>query len=176
MDTIQRSEMVLWIFVGSLSCAWCFTGCASAYKPFGFGGGYREEQLSDAVYRVSFSGNVYTAPKQVHDYLLRRCAELALQSGYAYFTISDELQHTQSNQTDSDSDNVEPEQQMRDGYTSERTSVGMGPAIVVQPQKLDKRTDSCVMHGYKKGTQPREAIDAAVVFGQAGQREDMSRN
>ena len=63
------------------------SGCATAYKPNGLGGGYSDMALSDDTYKVSFRGNGYSSPELVQTYLLRRCAELTLQNGYKYFII-----------------------------------------------------------------------------------------
>lgn len=63
--------------------------CASPtpYQPADGDFGYREQQIEDNRYRVSFAGNSATDRKTVENYLLYRAAELTVQSGHDYFTI-----------------------------------------------------------------------------------------
>lgn len=65
-------------------------GCATSYHKSNFNGGYSETQLSENIFRVSFSGNDYTGGERVADFVLLRSAELALQNGYAFFAVIDE--------------------------------------------------------------------------------------
>jgi hypothetical protein len=65
------------------------SGCATSYKPDGFLGGYSEVQLSEKIWKVSFSGNGYTNPRRAEDLALLRSAELTLKSGYRYFSLMD---------------------------------------------------------------------------------------
>ncbi len=64
-------------------------GCATAYGPQSFSGGYSEVQLNNRVYEVTFSGNGFTSAKTVQNNLLRRCAELAQRGGFPYFLLID---------------------------------------------------------------------------------------
>ena len=63
------------------------SGCATAYKPIGFTGGYSDTQLGDNIFRVSFRGNGYTSSERATDFSLLRSAELALDHGFKYFVI-----------------------------------------------------------------------------------------
>ena len=65
------------------------TGCASAYKPEGFGGGFSETQLDTNVFRVSFRGNGYTRAERAEELALLRSAELTLSNGFTHFAIID---------------------------------------------------------------------------------------
>ncbi len=65
------------------------TGCATPYQSKGFTGGFDETQLSPEVYRVSFQGNAYVAAETVADYVMLRCAELTVESGFQYFVVVD---------------------------------------------------------------------------------------
>lgn len=69
------------------------SGCATRYKKLEKNAGYSEEKINDRVYKVSFQGNTHTSDEKVHNYFMRRCAEIALEHHYAYFVIieSDEL-------------------------------------------------------------------------------------
>jgi hypothetical protein len=49
------------------------------------GTGYSDAQLSATRYRVTFTGNSVTSREQVEDFLLRRAAEVTLQSGFSHF-------------------------------------------------------------------------------------------
>jgi hypothetical protein len=64
------------------------SGCATPYQSNGIRGGYNEVQLDKNVFRVSFQGNAYTAPRKVTDYILLRSAELTLQNGFRYFQVA----------------------------------------------------------------------------------------
>jgi hypothetical protein len=72
-------------------------GCTTAtpYQPEGPGqrvaGGYSEERLAEARYRVNFAGNSLTSRDRVEGYLLYRAAELTVQNGYDWFLIIDRL-------------------------------------------------------------------------------------
>ena len=66
-------------------------GCGqpTSYQPAADGYGYREQQIEQNRYRVSFAGNELTAADTVQNYLLYRAAELTLDRGYDYFTVVD---------------------------------------------------------------------------------------
>lgn len=78
------------------ACIWIgaaliLTACATAtpYKPAGKSGyGYRQEQLENNRYRVSFIGNDHTPIDTVQNYLLYRAAQITLSSGNDYFIIT----------------------------------------------------------------------------------------
>lgn len=54
-------------------------------------GGYSEQQLGEARYRVNFVGNSLTSRDRVEGYLLYRAAELTVRDGYDWFLIVDRL-------------------------------------------------------------------------------------
>ena len=60
------------------------------YQPGNGGYGYREQQIEDNRYRVSFAGNPSTPRETVQNYLLYRAAELTVQKGFDYFTVVDQ--------------------------------------------------------------------------------------
>ena len=55
------------------------------------GGGFSEQALGEARYRVTFRGNSLTARDRVEGYLLYRAAELTVRDGYDWFLILDRL-------------------------------------------------------------------------------------
>lgn len=65
------------------------SGCATAYHPYGIGGGYSNIRLDKDIYIVLFRGNGYTSVETVQRYLLYRAAELTKQNNYKYFVILD---------------------------------------------------------------------------------------
>ena len=71
-------------------------GCATAYQPSGFTGGFEETRLSDDMYEVRFFGNGYTSSGRTSQFVLRRCAELALENGYRYFELVGETDNDYS--------------------------------------------------------------------------------
>ncbi len=68
------------------------TGCATAYQPSGLSGGFRELNIKDDVWRVSFGGNGYTTRETAQTFWLYRCAELTLKNGYDGFEILSQIQ------------------------------------------------------------------------------------
>lgn len=63
-------------------------GCATGYQPKDSTGGYSESALEPGVWRVRFDHTPYTLRQQIDDFTLLRSAELTLQQGYDYFTLS----------------------------------------------------------------------------------------
>jgi hypothetical protein len=61
--------------------------CATPYQQSGLTGGAEVTELRPDVYRVTFQGNGYTTRETVQVYWLNRCAELALEKGFAGFEI-----------------------------------------------------------------------------------------
>ena len=83
---MRAHELVL-----SLALLGMLAGCGqpTPYQPATDGYGYREQQIEDNRYRVTFAGNELTAADTVQNYLLYRAAELTLDQGYDYFTVVD---------------------------------------------------------------------------------------
>jgi hypothetical protein len=61
-------------------------GCATPYQSSGLTGGYKETKLAPDIARITVEGNGYTSRDRVQDFALLRASEMALQSGYPYFT------------------------------------------------------------------------------------------
>jgi hypothetical protein len=57
---------------------WLLTmaGCATAYQPLSFSGGYTDRALSAGQYEVAFYGNGYTRSDDVLELFHRRASEL----------------------------------------------------------------------------------------------------
>ena len=70
-----------------LATASCATDSYHAYEA---GEGYSEERLSETSWRVSFVGATIESQQAVEEQLLRRSAELTVQSGYEWFAPSAE--------------------------------------------------------------------------------------
>lgn len=66
------------------------------YRRTGFAGGYEDYRQQVAgeydgqFYSVTFSGNGFTSPSTARQFFLARAGELALNSGYDFFTILDQ--------------------------------------------------------------------------------------
>ncbi len=75
----------------AVSLAACET--ATPYQPLVKGasasGGFTDQRIEPDRFRVTFSGNTFTARKTVEDYLLYRSAELTLAQGYDWFETVD---------------------------------------------------------------------------------------
>jgi hypothetical protein len=72
------------------------SGCAgnpisTPYQPDkgSFRGGYKDIQLSENMYKVSFKGNAYVSQSTAKDYTLLRSAEVCLENGFDYFSVVD---------------------------------------------------------------------------------------
>lgn len=50
--------------------------------------GYSDQRIESNRYRLKFSGNSATSRETVEDYMLYRAAELTLENGYDWFTLS----------------------------------------------------------------------------------------
>lgn len=77
------NKIISLVFIISLS------GCATSYhgQNFFYSDGYRDSQLDENVFRVTFYGNGYTSPDRVSDFVLLRSAELALNEGFQFFAL-----------------------------------------------------------------------------------------
>jgi len=80
----MKKELVLCIALIQI-----LAGCATEYRKKDETGGYSEIQLAEDTWRVRFDYSRFTQKEQIVDFPLLRSAELTLQSGYSYFSISD---------------------------------------------------------------------------------------
>ena len=83
-------------FVIILFAVLLIQGCATTYKSSGNMGGYKDVQLDENVFKVTFNGNGYTSFERAADFVLLRCAELALNNGYSYFVIVDSNSYSEN--------------------------------------------------------------------------------
>ena len=72
-----------------LCLALAVSGCATGYKPAGFGGGYSEIRLNEDTYTISVAGNGYTSQDRARNIALLRASDLTLQAGYDRFALLD---------------------------------------------------------------------------------------
>jgi len=63
------------------------SGCATAYQPNAWSGGYKDYALGNNTYEVWFGGNGHTKKDKVVEFALLRSAEVTLEKGFTYFTI-----------------------------------------------------------------------------------------
>ena len=74
----------------ALALVFIVAGCETStpYAPAGASGyGFSDQRIERNRYRITFRGNSLTDKDTVETYLLFRAAELAVQSGYDYFTL-----------------------------------------------------------------------------------------
>jgi hypothetical protein len=66
-------------------------GCATQYRSSdeSITGGFSETQLAPDSWRVLVEGNSLTSRRHAEQFLMRRCAELALEQGKRYFVLAD---------------------------------------------------------------------------------------
>jgi hypothetical protein len=81
--------MSRWVMLAVAAVA--LASCATSYQQKSFTGGFDLLELRPDVYRVSFQGNGYTTRESVQVYWLHRCAELAIERGFAGFEILSDL-------------------------------------------------------------------------------------
>jgi len=62
-------------------------GCATAYQPKSFTGGYSEVRLNSETVQISVSGNGYTSTERARNIALLRAADLTIESGFKRFVI-----------------------------------------------------------------------------------------
>ena len=74
-----------------LGCASILAACQTgpAYRERGPGEsiGYTDQRLTENRYRVTYAGGNATTREEVEDFLLRRAAEVTLDSGYSHFVF-----------------------------------------------------------------------------------------
>lgn len=64
------------------------SACAVTYKPAEDGvAGYRDIQLSKSTFLVEYTESGRVSWKQIHDFALKRCAEITRERGYAFFDV-----------------------------------------------------------------------------------------
>lgn len=64
-------------------------GCAATpYQPADGDYGYADERVAPGRYRITASGNAWTDAQTLHDQLMLRAAEIALEQGYDYFSLT----------------------------------------------------------------------------------------
>lgn len=84
-------------FITSLGCL-LLAGCATSYQPYSYfgGGGYKDVQLAENVFKVTVEANAYTSSAKASDLALLRSAELTLQHGFRYFIVGERADHSYS--------------------------------------------------------------------------------
>jgi len=65
------------------------SGCATGYQKQGLTGGYTDMKIQDDIFKVGFKGNAKCSLERAEDFTLLRCAEVAIENGYAYFVVID---------------------------------------------------------------------------------------
>jgi hypothetical protein len=69
------------------TCAFALAGCATAYQPMGFSGGYSEVQLNADTYQILVAGNGYTSTDRAQKIALLRAADLTIAAGFKRFVV-----------------------------------------------------------------------------------------
>jgi hypothetical protein len=63
------------------------SGCATSYKPLGWGGGYSDSEVGENKYIVRFSGNGYTKAAKAENYAFQRAREVCVEKGKHNFEL-----------------------------------------------------------------------------------------
>ncbi|MEY2116238.1 MULTISPECIES: CC0125/CC1285 family lipoprotein [Rhodanobacter] len=67
-------------------------GCATAYQPKSFTGGFSETDLGPTSFKIGFSGNGFTSPERASDFALLRAADKSIEDGCSYFSVINEAE------------------------------------------------------------------------------------
>lgn len=59
-------------------------GASTPYKKFGFGGGYKEKEISEGVYELYYAGNGFSTLEEIRELWLLRAADTCEGSAYEY--------------------------------------------------------------------------------------------
>ena len=88
----------MWKRFVSVCCWMILAGCGTPYKPYSYfgGGGYRDVQLAENVFKITVEANGYTTSARAADLALLRAADLTLQHGVEYFIIGALADHSYS--------------------------------------------------------------------------------
>jgi hypothetical protein len=73
--------------IGLILAALTLTACATGYQAKGLTGGYRDAQLSENIFMVTFEGNAYTDKDRANGFAMLRAAEITRERGYTHFKI-----------------------------------------------------------------------------------------
>jgi hypothetical protein len=87
VEVAWRGLCMLFRVLMTAALAVILASCATPYQQSGLTGGADVRELRPDVYRVTFQGNGYTTRETVQVYWLNRCAELAVEKGFAGFEI-----------------------------------------------------------------------------------------
>lgn len=74
----------------TLMAAVLLGGCATAYQPKSFSGGFSETDLGPTSFKIGFSGNGFTSPERASDFALLRAADKSIEDGCNYFSVINE--------------------------------------------------------------------------------------
>ncbi|MGA7805809.1 CC0125/CC1285 family lipoprotein [Bradyrhizobium sp.] len=92
--------MFRWLMMAAAAVT--LVSCATPYQQSGLLGGFDVRELRPDVFRVAFQGNGFTTRESVQVYWLNRCAELAVEKGFAGFEILSDMQFVTRHPTPED--------------------------------------------------------------------------
>jgi len=153
------------VLVGLVAlAATALASCATSYKPEGLGGGFRTLELRPDVVRVTFTGNGYTTKETAQTYWLYRCAELAIEKGYAGFEVLSDMQFVWRRPADGDIDATTPHSRMA---VMGRVQPAESPAEFAEAAGLDRSRHGDAQAGLA-GERIRIAHGGGVIFVPSG--------
>ena len=83
----MRKTSIALALLAALITAACATGYHSA--DYALSGGYTETRLAPNQWRVLVKGNSFTSRSEAEQILMRRCAELTLETGRRWFVLDE---------------------------------------------------------------------------------------
>ena len=137
-------------------------GCATSYHPMSHGEGYSEIVTTSDSFLVTFRGNQFTESEKVMQYALTRAAELTLQNGYHYFTVTSTEDKTKSQEYSMTEGNASGAMTHRNSYYSNfsRTRVAAASSSSTHSGTIDKPGITLTIKCYKKKPTFSDVIDA----------------
>lgn len=141
--------MLRWLLLAAAAVT--LVSCATPYQDYGLTGGANVTELRPDVFRVSFGGNGFTTRESVQVYWLKRCADLAIEKGFAGFEILSDMQFAMKRPSATD----------RPGK-SQMTFSASGPDSAARPARPLLLTAVFVYSG--GGGAPKPAIEGDVHF------------
>jgi len=83
---VKKIALILVFFLGLVACA------TNYHSAEGGVSGYWEQQLDETTFHVDYTEGKFTSWKEIHEFALKRCAEIASSRGYKYFDVLDKDQ------------------------------------------------------------------------------------
>jgi hypothetical protein len=82
------------VLLMAVACS-LLAACATPYQPAGFRGGFKEEQIRDNLWYLTFGGNAWIDYGTAVKYFHRRAKELCTEQGFRDYTVRESRDGTE---------------------------------------------------------------------------------